>query len=153
MVHWSPKLTKGRQHFCLQPGTRWWLPAQRCWQHNLDLCVFGPQELRRLLLRLTGPSTPWLRGGHLKQEFGDVLQCHTAGHRLKRRWYGDVDERGLLNRGGLVAVVKLDLLRIQTALSGPAEVVRSREPVGTGGGARPARLWIDDPPWGSQVAG
>jgi len=78
------------------------------------------------------------------QEFGDVLQHHAAGHRLERLWYGDVDEQVLLNRGGLVAGIQLDLLRIQTDLRGPAEVVQSREPVGTGGSARPARLWIDD---------
>jgi len=78
------------------------------------------------------------------QEFGDVLQCHTAGHRLERRWYGDVDEQVLLNRGGLVAGTQLDLLGIQTDLRGPAEVVRSREPVSTGGCDRPARPWIDD---------
>jgi len=102
------------------------------------------QELRRLLLRLRGPSTPWLHGGHLTQEIRDVLQCHAAGHRLERRWYGDVDEQVLLNRSGLVAGVQLDLLRIQTDLRGPAEVVRSREPVGSGGSARLARLWIDD---------
>ena len=65
------------------------------------------------------------------QEFGDVLQCHTACHRLERRWYSDVDERVLLNRGGLVAGVQLDLLGIQTDLRGPAEVGWSREPVGT----------------------
>jgi len=78
------------------------------------------------------------------QEFGDVLQRHAAGHRLERQWYDDVDERVLLNRGGLVASIQLDLLRIQTELRGPAEVVWSREPVATGGNARPARLWIDD---------
>jgi len=81
------------------------------------------------------------------QEFGDVLQCHTAGDHLERRWYGDVDERVLLNSGGLVAGVQLDLLGIQTDLGGPAEVVRSRDPVSTRGCARPARLWE------SQVAG
>jgi len=27
---------------------------------------------------------PWLRRGHLTQEFGDVLQRHAAGHRLER---------------------------------------------------------------------
>jgi len=91
---------------------RWWLLVQRCQQHNLDLCVLGPQELRRLLLGLRGPSTPWLSGGHLMQEFRDVLQHHAAGHSLEQRWYGDVDERVLLNRGGLVARVQLDLLRI-----------------------------------------
>ena len=85
-----------------------------------------------------------MRGGHLTQELGDVLQHHDAGHHLERRWYGDVDERVLLNRGELVAGVQLDLVRIQTELREPAEVIRSREPVGTGGGARPARLWIDD---------
>jgi len=92
--------------------------AQRCRQHNLNLCVVGPHELRRLLLRLRGPLTPWLRGGNLTQEFGDVLWCHAAGHHLERRWYGDVDEQVLLNRGGLVAGVQLDLLRIQTDLRG-----------------------------------
>jgi len=52
------------------------------------------------------------------QEFGDVLQCHAAGHHLERQWYGDVDERVLVNRGGLVAGVQLDLLRIQMELRG-----------------------------------
>jgi len=40
----------------------WWLLAQQCRQHNLDLCVLVPQELRGLLLRLKGPSTPWPAG-------------------------------------------------------------------------------------------
>jgi len=52
------------------------------------------------------------------QEIRDVRQCHTAGHRLERRWYRDVDERVLLNRGGLVAGVQLDLLGIQIDLKG-----------------------------------
>jgi len=52
------------------------------------------------------------------QEFGDVLQCHAAGHHLEQRWYDDVVERVLLNRGGLVAGVQLDLLGIQTDLRG-----------------------------------
>jgi len=82
------------------------------------------------------------------QEFGDVLQRHAAGHRLERRWYGDVDERVLLNRGGLVAGIQLNLLRVQTNLREAAKVVRSREPVGTGSGARPVRLWIDDTHFG-----
>ena len=46
------------------------------------------------------------------QEFGDVLQCHTAGYRLERRWNDDIDERVLVNGVGLVAGVPLDLLGI-----------------------------------------
>jgi len=97
-----------------------------------------------LLLRFRGPSSPWLHGGHIMQEFGDVLQCHAAGHHLERRCNGDVDELSLLDRGRgrLAAGVRHGLLRIQTDLRCPAEVVQSREQVGTGGGARPASLWI-----------
>jgi len=73
---------------------------------------------------------------------------------VPRRWYGDVDEQ-VRNRGG-TRRQRLDLLRIQTDLRGQPRLSGScREPVGTGGGTRLARLWIYDthPPWGRQVAG